>query len=291
MKEKNMINDLTIWHQKYNSPIDFQIQRHRANSNFLTRSLSDFQIFIANNRKNLRFSGFLWGLHRYSLNSIDKARGLCYYIKMTKEEKDFFNLLYEEYDQEVRLWCWHILHNDDDTKDARNEAWTGFFKAARGFSHFFYDGYPIYFEKGDKDYAEAEYKAKRDEVKKYLVTCANSKSKNLYNKRKNEIDIDDPTIPPIVSPCTDLRAGWLEIMELYPDLSLYDQDANKTLMQFIQYIAPHETDRNRKIIYLHYGLELTLERIGEIVGLGKSQVKNIIDRFTEQVRQKSHEDW
>ena len=55
---------------------------------------------------------------------------------------------------------------------------------------------------------------------------------------------------------------------------------------FAQYLTPRE----RKILYLYYGLEegsdaLTLERIGELLGVTRERIRQIRERAFEKLRQ------
>jgi RNA polymerase sigma factor (sigma-70 family) len=218
---------------------------------------------------------------------------------MTKE--DFLELLYKKYDNLVRWYCWKILKNYDDAGEARAEAWIKFIKAAKGLRHFYNDGYPLFFT-GDKlsetpekngetqipltDIESTLNKSKRDEVKKYLVQIVKNESIDMYSRKK--INNKEKNLDNSPEPIDERKKdGCISILEWYPNL-VFDPklESKGKLKQTIKHIFNKETDRNREIVYLYFGEDLTFEEIGKKVGLGRRQVKNIIDKFIKEAKLK-----
>jgi RNA polymerase sigma-70 factor (ECF subfamily) len=167
--------------------------------------------------------------------------------------------LYMEYYPLVYHRCLAILQNEEDAKDAAQDV----------------------FEQIQKLNAKGQLKF-RFKPKTYLSMAALNMGINRKKRARSELNkIYDIVINEGLNRFKDNEEQDCEIWKADIIDNGYDQEKAETI---IKAILAEQDETTRKIYFYKYHDDMTLEQIGELVGLGKSAVQKRIKKFEEQFR-------
>jgi len=177
----------------------------------------------------------------------------------TDDDKDIF-LLYSYYHYMVYRRCLEILHDEEKAKDMASAVFEKL-QVLKTKKQFNYKKFP----------------------KTYIYRMAENMSKNelkrISRERKKLIKFFDNTISEKMN--DEINSGEQKQWELNIIGNGYEKEKAEKI---IKAILNEQDETTRKIYFYKYHEDMTLEQIGEAVGLKKSAVQKRIKKFEKQVK-------